>query len=151
MSNKISVGTSGEVAMQIIPQPGREKFQTFIGSIHTHPIDHGLDFRAYGLSDEDYRIFLSDLRQQFMVITFGDSVRMLVMKTSVSPNNLEQESIKKRILDITAEFFAARVSPTQFLAQFVDFNKTVCVEFGLTFYMANKESNDLFERISVAG
>ena len=144
MSNKISVGTVNEVKMHVIPQPGREKFQTLIGSVHTHPIDD--QSLSHGLSGTDYKTFLSDPRQQFMIITFGENVRMMVLKTSATPNNISVERTQQRIAALEKEFFRMGGSSQ---VQIVDFNKTACLEFGLTLYMANKTSNDMFTRVNV--
>lgn len=146
MSEKISIGTENRVIMHTTPQPGREKFQKLIGSVHTHPLGKGLDFSAHGLSGQDYRSFLSDPRQQFMIITYGGSVRMLVLKTSVTPNNIGVNFIERKISTIETDSFGSEKFS---ISQIVKFNKGVCLEFGLTFYKANKESNDLFDRINV--
>lgn len=70
-----------------------------------------------------------------------------MLKTSVTPNNLSEDSINRRIHEAEQNFLER--SPEHEIVKVVDFNKSVCTEFGLTMYMANKRSNDLFERVDV--
>ena len=144
MSNKISVGTDRKVRLYMAPEKGKEHVQTFIGSVHTHPVAEGR--LSHGLSEEDYLSFLPDKREQFMIVVFGASVRMLILKTLVTPNNILPERIKRRIIEISREFFKP---DKDWGEQLVTFNKVVCTEFGLTFYLADQKTNDLFSRMNV--
>jgi len=148
MSGKITVGDEKGCMIDPSPQLGKEKIQNLIGTIHTHPIDKNsfFSFTSHGFSGQDYKSFLSDSRQQFMIITYGDSSRLLVFKTSVTPNRLEINSIEKRINGTENEFLKEKGLIEK---KVVDFNKMACLEFGLTLYIANKESNDLFMKINV--
>ena len=145
MSGKISIGDEKSTILNTSAQPGREKFQDLIGTIHTHPTANENIFSAHGFSGQDYKSFIFNRKEQFMIVTYGESARLLVLKTSVTPNNLKQESIEKRINTIGEDFFKNE----NHIKELIDFNKMACVEFGLTLYMANKSSNDLFEKINV--
>jgi hypothetical protein len=146
MSGKISIGTLNQTIINETAQPGREKFQNLIGTIHTHPVINNYMFSAHGFSGQDYKSFLFDKREQFMFITYGDSARLVVLKTSVTPSNLDQKSIESRINETENDFLK---NGNNMIQKVIDFNKMTCIEFGLTLYMASKDSNDLFTKIDV--
>ncbi len=138
----VSVGIEGNSCIDDSPQPGREKFQSLIGSIHSHT----MDITAHSFSDGDLGVFLSDKRQQFMIMVYGESMRLIVLKTSVTPNNMSIESLKRRISEATKDSFS---TGKVVMEQVVDFDKIICAEFGLVFYMATKSSDDFFKKINV--
>lgn len=144
MSGKISIGNINSTMIDAQPQPGREKIQSLIGTIHTHPSEGENVFSVHGFSHQDYKTFLLDNRQQFMVVVYGESIRLIVMKTSVTPNNMRKEVLEKQIDSIETE-----LSNNNIIERIIQFNKIACIEFGLVFYMANKKSNDLFTKVKV--
>jgi len=89
VSGKITIGTATETRLDTTKEQGRERFQRRIVSFHTHPTANG-SMTAHGLSDQDYRTFLPDPEQQVMLIAYGENNLMMVMKTSVTPNNLSK-------------------------------------------------------------
>ncbi len=143
VSGKIVDGNENSVELDYTQQPGREDVQRVVGTFHTHPYS----MYANGLSDTDYVTFLSNKDHQFMMIAYGSNNRIFVMKTSVTPNNLSQKSIERRIKDAMADYF--ELSEKHPYLQVVDFNKSVCSELGLTMYLANNENSDLFTRVNV--
>jgi hypothetical protein len=143
---KVTHGKENEVRLDIDKQPGRERFQRLIGSVHTHPSGVSPD-TAHGLSGQDYRTLLSDPSQQLMMITWGNEYRMLILKTSVTPNNLKPAQVDAKVKACEDEFL--RDSTKLQIIRVVEFNKTICAEFGLTMYLADINSRDLFNRVNV--
>lgn len=140
---KITSGTEGSVMIDVSKQPGREKFQRRIATLHTHP----LELTAHGLSDQDYRAFLSDAEQQAMLIAYGEGCLIMIMKTSVTSANLSRNTLEKIIKDCEADFL--RRESSSIFESMIEFNREMCIELGLTMYMATKESRDLFERVKL--
>jgi hypothetical protein len=145
-SGKITVGTATRTRLDMTSAPGRELYQAPIASIHSHPLDKRT-LAAHGFSGQDYRTFLGDPRQQAMLITYGEKNVMMILKTSVTPNNMSEASINRRIANCEEEFLTS--SKSHPLEKIVAFNKTVCMETGLTLYVADENSRDLFNRVSV--
>ncbi|MDP1743468.1 MAG: hypothetical protein Q8L51_01635 [Candidatus Amesbacteria bacterium] len=143
---KITHGTATETVLNKSLQPGRERQQKMVGSIHTHPMNQGPEY-SHGLSGQDYITFLSDPDQQFMMIAWGDDYRIMVLKTSVSPNNQNSNRIRDRIKDCEKDFLIS--SEGGAFARVARFNKEACAEFGLILYLADSKSRDLFERVMV--
>lgn len=82
-----------------------------------------------------------------MMIGYGDNNLIMVLKTSVTPNNMSMESVDRRVKDIEDEFLEK--SKEHPLMKVINFNKTVCTELGLTMYTADKKSRDLMTRVEV--
>lgn len=143
VSGKITVGSRHSVRLEVSRQPGREKFQRAIASLHVHPDS----LTSHGLSGQDYKTFLADPEQQAMMIAYGTVNRIMVLKTTVTPNNLTERTIDQRIEDAESDYLENSAKHSVF--RVVDFNKSVCSEFGLVMYMADEKSNDLFERVNV--
>jgi len=146
MSGKITIGSSIETRLDTTKEPGREKYQRRIGSLHTHPVN-GISITTHGLSGQDYRTFLGDPEQQMMIVACGESTLMMVLKTSTTPNNLSRNAIDKRIKSCEQDYLES--SGKHPLQKVVDFNKGVCMELGLTMYLANQRNRDLFTRVEV--
>lgn len=146
-SGKITAGSSTQTRLDYSTESGREFFQRPIASIHTHPLEQGT-MVAHGFSGQDYRTFLGHAEQQAMVIAFGQRNLMMVMKTTATPYNLTRGVVDKRITNCEEEFlFSSNKHPIE---QVVDFNNTVCLEMGLTLYVAGSENGDLLTRVNVA-
>jgi len=143
VSGKITIGSRDSVRLDVSRQPGREKFQKAIASLHVHPDN----LTSHGLSGQDYKTFLSDSEQQVMMIAYGKANRIMVLKTTVTPNNLDESAINRHIEDVESEYI--NNSNKHPVLRVVDFNKSVCSEFGLVMYMADEKSSDLFERVNV--
>ncbi len=141
---KTTSGTENELALFNRKQPERERFQEIVGSIHTHPSSAFL--LHHGFSGTDYKTFLIHPGQQFMMFTFGESNRMLALKTSITPH-VSPDDLESRIQSLSDEFLKRGQSS---VADVIAFNKTTCAEFGIVLYQADKESNDLFVRVDVA-
>jgi hypothetical protein len=144
---KVVEGTDRTVGLDTTPQQGKETQQRMIASIHTHPtnVQGGM---AHGFSDGDYNDFLTNPKEQAMFITFGKDNILMALKTSVTPNNLTRERIKQQVKETYDDVMAA--NPNKAInMKFVDFNKAVCMELGLTLYRANAQSKDLMERVNV--
>ncbi len=145
---KITVGNKTEVIIDSTPQPGREKYQKCVATIHVHPLDSNSYIAAHGFSGTDFKTFLSSRTQKFMIMTWGEN-KLLALKTSVTPNHLSRLAIDTRIKDISEDFLS-KSTPSTVFKKVVDFNKEVCTEFGLTLYNADKQNRDLFSRVNVA-
>lgn len=146
MSGKITIGSATETRLDTTKELGREKFQRIIGSLHTHPVT-GNSMAAHGLSGQDYRTFLNDPEQQMMMIAYGESTLMMVLKTSATPNNLSEEAVDGHMKSCEQDYLDA--SSEYPIQKIVDFNKGVCMELGLTMYLADQRSRDLFTRVEV--
>ncbi len=143
VGGKTTIGSESSAHLDFTKQTGREKLQKAVLTVHTHPDD----LTSHGLSGTDYRTFMSDPEQQAMMIAYGSASRLMVLKTSVTPNNTWSKDSDVRLRGIEAEFMPTiKKNP---LLGMVAFNKTVCLELGLTMYLANETSNDLFERVNV--
>lgn len=147
VSGKTTVGTEKQGRLDFTPQPGRERWQKGSLSIHAHPVATS-DRSGHGLSNEDYFTLLSDRQQLGMFMVFGESV-FLALKTSVTPNNLSESSIKERINDAWHDYLEAGKARDNVMERVVNFNKAVCSEFGLTLYLATVKTGNLANRVEV--
>lgn len=145
MSGKTSIGKETSVRLNVSAQPGREQYQRILGSIHIHSGHKYLT--EHGFSDADYKVFLTDPKFQFMIIGYGETGLLMVMKTSVTPDRLPKQSIERRIDDLTNEFI--RNEDQASILSIVNFNKAVCTEMGLTMYIANEKNKDVLSRVEV--
>ncbi|MBP6866176.1 MAG: hypothetical protein KBC12_01375 [Candidatus Pacebacteria bacterium] len=143
---KTAEGTSGEVSIYATPQKGRERYQRLVGLMHTHPYTEQHKDVAHGFSDQDYLSFLEDPRLQFTTIMYGDSIRLLCLRTSVTPK-WDRKTIQRVLTDRMHEFIRSKLVYKP--EHLTEFNKIICAEFGLTLYSADKNQNDLFSRMSV--
>ncbi len=152
-ANKICVGTHGQVITDWTP-PDTSRSRDFarIGLVHTHPSGKEAYLTAHGFSGSDFISLLSNPEQQVSMISYGDNNRILLLKTSVTPNNLSAENIRRDIKVLEDEFLGKLKtgSVVQAMQSVVDFNKAACTEYGLTMYVADKNSNDTFKRVNVA-
>ncbi|MEN9561361.1 MAG: hypothetical protein RIQ56_634 [Candidatus Parcubacteria bacterium] len=141
-----SVGTEGQVMVDMRLQPGKEGRQRVVADFHTHPITQGL---ANGFSSQDFFSFLSTPGIKATFIGYGEATRILALKTSVTPQR-SADSIAAGLAALKKEIFSAdnlrRDSIPVLIAKF---NKLVCVEFGLTLYFADSKSRDLYTRVEV--
>jgi hypothetical protein len=140
-AEKFPIGTKTEVDLYVSGQP-----KDFIGSMHTHPTNN-LDTFPYALSGGDYKTFISDTKQQFMIVICGERVKILILKTSVTPNNMSPERVTERVSALEEEF--GNFGGFSSLEQLVFFNQMVCVEFGLTFFLSDKKDSYNFSRMNV--
>ncbi|MFA6982196.1 MAG: hypothetical protein WC243_04210, partial [Patescibacteria group bacterium] len=127
LMSPVIAGTDNNVSVHFILPAEQAKFQKAIAYIHTHTND----MTAHGLSDGDYRTFLFDPDQQAMLLAYGNGNRIMILKTSVTPNNLSRERIATRILDAREDYFLFAPNP---VSAVVDFNRAVCSEYGLVMY-----------------
>ncbi len=72
----------------------------------------------------------------------------MAVKTSVTPNKLGIEAIKKHLAEVKRDFLDNPTGGSMEI-RVVNFNKQVCMEFGLTLYLSDPRSGDLMERIDV--
>ncbi len=148
MSGKISIGDNHSVSIDTTRQPGRERFQRIIATIHTHPYSPGSP-TTHGLSGGDYIDFLHTQSQQAMLMGYGDSSMLMTLKTSCTPNNMATPDITPRLQKLEDEFIH-QGNGRNVVQRVIDFNKMACVEFGLALYSASPQNRDLFERVIVA-
>jgi hypothetical protein len=144
VSKTIKEGSNDEVDLIWDYEPGRKFFQKRTLSFHTHPQGEG--YVVNGFSDTDYSGFMNDLEQQAMLIAYGDEV-LMVMKTSVTPNNLSKESTKRRIKECSQDFYFDSGKPSK--QAIVDFNKEICIELGLVLYRADAQDKNVMRRVPV--
>lgn len=112
-------------------------------SIHTHPGDEK-NF-AHGFSEGDYEDFIREKSEMMKIIIWGDWT-LVVLKTSGTPNTMDVGRIKERVDQISREVF---VDPKETVKSLVEFNKLVCLEFGLTLYIAKPKDNYVAKRVNV--
>lgn len=136
-------GNEGSVMLKGYLQPGRESVQIPIGSIHTHP--ETSDDTGKVFSPQDYAGFLGLMDQQFMMVEYGQNQTLLLLRTSVTPDVTSAE-VTQRVGEIYTEFIQKL---GRNLNAIIEFNKMVCVEFGLTLYRRTPESGNTFRRIEV--
>lgn len=146
VSGRTTVGSEHSVRLDVTPQKGRERYQKRALSVHVHPVG-GVIGEGQGLSGQDYKTLLTDSEQQGMIMVFGDSV-FIPMKTSVTPNNPNRESVERQVEEIKEDYLDNDKSRPH-IDRLVAFNKAVCSEFGLTLYMATPETKDLANRVEV--
>lgn len=142
ISGKTHIGSATEVKIDMQPEPGRERLQVPVLTIHVHPGSG----KTQGLSDIDYISFLSDYRMLVMMICYQEGI-LFAMKTSATMV-ASPESIRPRIAEIhkdIARIWANFLLPDAILA----FNKAVCLEFGMTLYRAPASSENVAHRIEV--
>lgn len=146
------MGTDRNMKMDYtLPDPTRPRDFVVIGYVHTHPTHSESFATGHGMSPQDYYALLGRHDQQVAMISFGENSRLLAMKTSVTPNGLDPETVKARVNDVKKDFLHLTYDLPGTMKAVVDFNRNVCLEFGLTMYMATKETKDQFNRVNVAG
>lgn len=133
------------------PDTSRSKDFVDMGMLHTHPSNDKTYFSAHGFSGADYVSFIANPEPQVSMIVYGAKNRILLMKTSVTPNNLSAENVKRDIGKLEKEFLADVKSSSDAVLSVINFNKVACVEYGLTMYTADQKTRDQFTRINVAG
>jgi len=142
ISGKTHIGTARQVKVDLQPEPGRENVQIPVLTIHVHPNKE----KTQGLSDLDYISFLSDRRQLLMMISYQDGV-IFAMKTSAT-GKYSADSIQSRINTIRNDIL--RIWSDLYLPDSIlQFNKAVCLEFGLTLYRAPASNENIAHRIEV--
>lgn len=141
------IGDERQILLDPMPQPGREGVQKAIALLHTHTGVGDNLFMANGFSDADYVALISNPELQALLVGFGDRNLMMALKTSVTPNNLSQESIERRVRSTREDFIDE--SKNHPLVAVAEFNKAVCSEFGLVLYKADAQQRDLLTRVEV--
>lgn len=146
----MSIGNESKIEIDFTP-PDLSRIKDFvaIGDVHTHPTHKRSYLTGHGMSPEDYYSLTSQSQQQFAMISYGEFDRLLVLKTSTTPNNLSPASVRRRIDSVKRDFLKLSGDAVGTIKSMVDFNKAMCLEFGLVMYTANKESKDLFTRAEV--
>ncbi|MFH0863960.1 MAG: hypothetical protein V1858_02655 [Candidatus Gottesmanbacteria bacterium] len=143
-------GTGHSVTLEVKYQPGRDQFQKNIGLLHSHnvPKDAKAETKTGQLSfsGKDYFNLLVNQNMQFFLLIYGETA-LLALKTAATPNNMSEEKLTKRLDSLRDEFM--RKKRGSFRERLVDFNKQVCIEFGMTLYLSSKDSGDMFVRVPV--
>lgn len=145
ISGKTHVGTQSTTRMIMTPEPGRENYQIPVLTVHIHPDV----LTAAGFSDMDYVAFLSDFLLIGMVMRFKQGV-FLALKTSATRPRMEPGYPNHMITEACKEFlesYRMAINPRQAVT---DFNKTICLEFGLTLYQTFDLWGNLAQRVTVA-
>lgn len=138
---RITMGTNEHTRVDATPQPGRELLQRIIATMHAHPKVEV----AHGLSTQDYLQLLSYERLQAEMLVFDENM-IMVLKTSVTPNNDINVNLEHKLQDLDSDYFRSGISP---VVSLIDFNKAVCSEFGLVMYMGNASSGGILTRVEV--
>ncbi len=142
---KTTAGNSHSVTLNVDPEPGRERFQAPVLSMHVHP-------ESPGFSGQDFLHLLgsSSMKSMFMLLGNTD---FIVMKTTFTPDLLSVDDINHRLNHLLKECRLDSSGETgglgSFLIKLVRFNKLVCLEYGLTMYVAGKSDKDLAKRVDV--
>ena len=134
-------GSDRQIRMDATPQSGREPYQCLVGSIHTHPAT----MTAHGLSPLDYESFLSSPALRAALVVWGE-YKMLVLKTSATPEHVAHESLLRHIRSNESEVLASGKSP---ILSLVDFNRAMCTEFGLAMYTTDERGGSVLARVQV--
>jgi len=142
IGGKRTVGTHGGVVFDKTPQPGKEQFQRCIGTIHTHPFDIATPM----MGGSDYLAFLPDASQIAMMMAWG-GFRVLVVKTSVTPNNISSDLLKRRLAAYEEELDI--IDNENIGKKYIEYNKMICTEFGLVLYLGDEKQGGLVKRIEV--
>lgn len=143
ISGKTHIGSLDKVKIGTAKEIGREFAQIPILSIHVHP---GIGDNP-GLSDQDYISFLSDRHLIIMMVCFQGG-NLFAMKTSATPASFAPDTSRARINVIRNDIhriWSNMSLPKPILA----FNKTVCMEFGLTLYQTEDQQQNVARRIEV--
>jgi hypothetical protein len=135
LQGKTTRGDRASVQPDWSAQTGREAVQKRSFCIHTHPV--GLQSPVQGLSDHDYEGFLCDREQRATIMVSGGSI-MMILQTSATPRVSSPEVIKRR-LDLIKQ--DARTQARGHLREdwVVEFNRGVCVQFGLCLYLGGED------------
>ena len=135
LQGKTTKGNRRSVLPDWSGQPGREPMQRRSFCIHTHPM--AMQTVTQGFSEGDYEGFLWDRQQRVIIMVSGDST-MMVLQTSATPRVSSPKGIDQRLDMIERE--ARRGAGTPGSADCViDFNKEVCVQFGLCLYIGGED------------
>lgn len=135
LQGKTTKGNRRSVLPDWSGQPGREPMQRRSFCIHTHPM--AMQTVAQGFSEGDYEGFLWDRQQRVIIMVSGDST-MMVLQTSATPRVSSPKGIDQTLDMIERE--ARRGAGTPGSADSViDFNKEVCVQFGLCLYIGGED------------
>jgi hypothetical protein len=143
---RITRGSKHRVRLDSKKQEGREHLQKRILSMHIHPKGEGIG-NGLGLSNADFTTLLSDSEQIGMMMRVIDTI-FLVLKTNVTPNNLNKSAVERMIQQANKDYLVD--SKKVDILRLVDFNRAVCMESGMVLFMATKQSRDLMERVKVA-
>ena len=142
IAGKKSEGTERQVLMDW-SKPGDNQNLRRLFSVHGHP--SGPRALAHGMSGADYSNFITNRSEMFKVIVWDDYT-MLALKTSVTPNGLLPKRVDEKIEELNKEVFGDWQNP---VSKIVDFNRLVCLEFGMMLYLADKSNKDVVKRVNV--
>ncbi len=140
---RVAAGNDKAIVLRVEPQPGREAVQHPIGTIHTHPDTPAGIAKVF--SAQDYYSFLSHAPERAMLVAYGPHHALLVLKTSVTPA-IPQASIVGRVQETYRDFVLLHRDPMRAV---IEFNKMLCVEFGLTLYRRSQAGDGIFRRVEV--
>lgn len=108
--------------------------------LHSHPYD----FSGIHLSPTDYITFLNDPELISMMMTCGDT-ELMAIKTSQTPNNFNQEKLRKSINNLSDEFLGKKPN----MQDIIRYQKAVCLENALSLYIATSSNKDLAKKVDL--
>ena len=109
-------------------------------SLHSHPMDS----LSIHLSPDDYTYFLGNSELISMIMTCADT-ELLVLKSSRTPANFDQEKLKKSIGNLSEEFLGRNPK----MEDIIRYQKAVCLENALSLYIATSSNKDLAKKVDL--
>jgi hypothetical protein len=135
LQGKTTRGDRCSVLSDWSTEPGRERMQKRSFCVHTHPM--ATQSIPQGFSDGDYQGLLCDRQQRAIIMVCGGSV-MMVLQTSSTPRVASPKGLERRLDMIERE--ARKGARTPGSADWIiDFNKQVCLQFGLCLYIGGED------------
>ena len=110
--------------------------------IHTHPED---DAEGLHFSGTDYKSLLGEPRLMVSIVAHGPAT-LMVMKTSFTPERVEEKCLERRIQIIDKDFLRGKRASFDAV---IAFTKQVAVEYGLSLYVGNRRDTSVLEKIPV--
>lgn len=144
-SGRVTRGSSSNVRVDTVPEPGRERWQIPVMSAHVHPINDSSFLVAHGFSGEDFMYLLTNRTQKAMIMICQNRL-FLVLKTSVTRVCTDNKSRENVIEEINDEVIQSQqrissvTTPIEVMRELVRFNRELCVMFGLTLYIGDNEN-----------
>src|SRR5256884_7564586 len=152
MTGKTTIGKIREVAPVLDPKLGRAALQKPVIPIHTHPTDFGDSILGNTFSEEDLVVLLGNPDLRAMMVGYGEGDWLLALKTSVTPNNLSEETIRRRVRAATEDAVTNR-GAGGYVKGVLAVNgenrtKEICTHLGMHLY-ATSNQDTVFRRVDV--
>jgi len=139
LAGKISLGNN-ESCIPNWDKPRDDGLYKRAIDIHSHPNSwHGVHF-----SGQDYLGFLSDKELISQIVSCGN-VELMALKSASTPDNQDGKTLERKIDGLEKEFLGRNLS----MDDLIKFQKMLCIENGLSLYIASEANRDLAEKVNL--